>query len=314
MRRPNRTNRLCIVAGALCSTVLLAQTPAYFPLETGNSWLYRSKSNNGGESTFRSISVQGQETIQGRQYFNVDYFERKVVLRSDPDGTVAEFDRASGTERPWLQLRLPEDATFQSYVDPCSVATARLQSRTANVSVPAGTFGNVVQIGFQVNCADTGVTQQFYAPYVGLVQHEETSFAGPRQYELVYYHTASSSSAGAELSFAIGLDAPRYAVGSNMGVRLTLRSNSPDPITLNFPSGQSYDIKLFNESGEAVYVWSAARIFAMVIRQETFGPGERTYGVEIPLGNLQPGRYRAQGFLTTNPLMYLGEVSFEIVP
>lgn len=302
-----------LVAAVLCSSVLVAQTPAYFPLETGNSWLYRLKSGVGGES-FKSISVEGQETIQGRQYFDVDYFGRKVVLRSDPDGTVAEFDRASGSERPWLQPQLAVDSTFQSSIDQCSVMTGQIQARDAQVTTPAGTFDNVVQIGFRGDCADTGVTQQFYALNVGLVQHEETSFAGPRLYQLVYYHTGSSSVTGEEISFTVGLDSPTYPLGGTMGVRLTLRSTSPKPILLTFPSSQSYDIKIFSENGGIGYTWSADKIFAMILREENFGPGERTYGVSIPLGNLQPGRYRAQGYLTTNPLMYLGETSFEIVP
>lgn len=314
MRVISNTNRIFAITGVLFSSVLFAQTPAYFPLEAGNSWLYRLKNNNGGEVTFKSISVDGPESIQGRQYFNVDYFGRKVLLRSDPDGSVVEFDRASGSERPWLQFQLPEGATFQSYIDQCSVTTGRIQSRTANVTVPAGAFSDVVQIGFQGNCADAGVTQQFYAPNVGLVQHEETSFAGPRQYELVYYHTGSTSSTGTEISFTIGLDTLRAPVGSHIGVRLTLRSSSPDPIILNFPSGQSYDVKIISENGDIGYTWSADKLFPAIIRQEKFGPGERTYGVNVSLRNLPPGRYKVQGYLTTNPQQYLGETALEIVP
>jgi hypothetical protein len=50
----------------------------------------------------------------------------------------------------------------------------------------------------------------------------------------------------------------------------------------------------------------------MIVRQEKFGPSERSYGIAVPLGDLPPGRYRAQGYLTTSPLMFTAEATFEI--
>jgi hypothetical protein len=79
-----------------------------------------------------------------------------------------------------------------------------------------------------------------------------------------------------------------------MGVRLTLRSTHPDPITLHFPSGQSFDLKIYDEAGEIVYTWSAGKFFTLIIRDNQLGPGERTYGFAVPLGALRPGRYKAQ--------------------
>jgi len=99
-----------------------------------------------------------------------------------------------------------------------------------------------------------------------------------------------------------------------MGVRLTARSMHPQPIRLHFPSGQSFDLKIFDQTGKVVYVWSASRIFPMIIRDEQFGPGELSYGFSVPLNGtgLAPGRYKAQAYLTTEPMMFLGEVPFEI--
>jgi hypothetical protein len=184
----------------------------------------------------------------------------------------------------------------------------------ASVSVPIGEFTNAVQVGFQTSCADAGTTRQYYADQIGLLRSEETSFAGPRRFELIYFRADSSNVTEPEVSFTIALNAAKYPVGSTAGVRLSLRSTVADPITLNFPSGQSYDLKLFNERGEGVYTWSADKLFPLIIRDEQFGPGERTYAFTVPLGELPPGRYRAEGYLTTNPQLYLGQTSFEIVP
>lgn len=305
---------LSLTAGALFSSALLAQTPSYFPLQVGNSWLYRlSDARSTAPDRYRSISVEGEETIGGIPYFQVRYFGQFVLLRDDPStGNLTVFDRQSGSEQPWLSLQLENGASFPSHLDSCT-KTGRIESRTAEVTTPAGSFHEAVQVSFQGDCRDAGPTGATYAPNVGPVVYEETSFAGPRRYELVYYRAGSLSASGQEVSFTIALDAPEYEIGSTLGARLTLRSTSPNPICLTFPSGQSFDLKIFNEKGDIGYTWSADKLFPMIFRKQKFGPGEQTYGVTAPLTGLPPGRYKAQGYLTTDPITYVGEVGFRIV-
>jgi hypothetical protein len=303
---------LGIAGGALITSALLAQTPTYFPLQAGNSWVYRLADDGGANgNVFRSISVMGCETINGREYFHVDYFGRPIVLRTDPDGSIIEYSRESGAEQSWLSPQLPENSTFPTHIDNCTDSGA-IVSRTAHVATSAGEFDNTVQVKFHATCTDAGTTQQFYAPNVGLVRHEETSFAGPKAYELVYYHAGTSTGSAQELSFTISLDRARYPANSVMGVRLTLRNTTPDPVTLHFPSGQSYDLKIINEQGGVGYTWSADKLFPMIVHDETVGPGEKTFAFDAPLRGLPPGRYKAQAYLTTEPLMFLGEGTFDI--
>jgi hypothetical protein len=307
--------RLALCAGSVVfAWSLPAQTTAtWLPLQVGNSWLYRPAPGRiaTGEEA-RTISVQSIDKINGRDYFNVSWFGRVVKLRPETGGSIVEYDPSSSAERPWLSLGLPVGNTFPTAIDRCA-ATGRIVARDARVTGPAGTFANVVHVGFQGPCADAGPTSQFYAPEIGLVRAEETSFAGPVVFELVYFRTASAAGSGPEISFSMGLSAPRYAAGDTLRARLTLRSTSLDPIHLTFPSGQSFDFKIYSEKGDIGYTWSANKLFPMIFREETFGPGEHTYGLDAPLGNLPPGRYTAEGFLTTQPLMYLARVSFEIV-
>jgi hypothetical protein len=312
------THKLFLIraaAVAALASTLVAQTPDWFPLEVGNTWLYRPAPSSrppGQES--RSISVHGKETVAGREYFQVSYFGREVLLRGEPsDGSVVAYDRASNSEQPWISLGLPVGATFPTSINTCT-ATGTIAARDAAVTVPAGAFNNVVDVRFQGSCADAGTTRQFYAPNVGLVSTEDTSFAGPVKYELSYYRVGPGTGTAQEVSFTVGLDAPRYPVGSTMLARLTLRSGSPDPIHLGFPSGQSFDLRIYDETGTVGDIWSKDKIFTMIFRDEQFGPGEKTFGVTMPLRNLPPGRYIAEGYLTTDPLSYLGRVSFEITP
>ena len=133
------------------------------------------------------------------------------------------------------------------------------------------------------------------------------------KFEITYYRVGSGTGGAQEVSFTVALDAPRYPQGSTLQARLTLRSTSPDPILLHFPSGQSFDMKIYDEKGTVGDIWSKDKLFPAIIRDETFGRGEKTYALTMPLTNLPPGRYIAEGYLTTNPLLYLGRVSFEIV-
>jgi hypothetical protein len=117
-----------------------------------------------------------------------------------------------------------------------------------------------------------------------------------------------------QLSFGLALDGSVYTVNRmppvpspppvpTLTARLTLR-NSAQPITLTFPSGQTYDFVIRTEAGAVVYRWSDGRAFTQVFRTETFGPGEQTYTIATPLSGadrnpLPQGKYVAEGWLTT---------------
>lgn len=302
------------LTAALFSSALLAQTPSYFPLQTGNTWLYRLKATRiGAGDPYRSISIGNRESIGGREYYDVTWFGRQVLLREDAaTGAVVVLDRASGSEQPWLSPRTADGAAFPTNIDPCA-QTGTVVSRAGNVSTPAGQFENAAQVTYRGPCADAGVTRQFFVPDIGLVLHEETSFTGPRDYELTYYRAGGRSESAPEVGFTVALDAARYSPGSVLGARLTLRSTTSQPLALEFPSGQTYDLKVANQKGEVVYLWSAGRAFTLIYRTETFGPGEKTYGVAAPLDNLPPGRYQVEAWLTTSPVMYRGMALFEVV-
>src|SRR5205823_4091181 len=71
MKISTRSFDVYIFVLALFCPALPAQTPAYFPLEVGNSWLYRLTGAARAADEYRSIFVDGQETIGGRQYFSI---------------------------------------------------------------------------------------------------------------------------------------------------------------------------------------------------------------------------------------------------
>ena len=176
-----------IRAAALAGSIffipaLPAQTPAWFPLEVGNAWLYRpvpTSSTRSANLEYRNIWAHGTESIDGRDYFDVLYFGREIALRAEPsDGSIYVFDKASGTEKLWLAPGRPVGSTFSTEVNPCPT-TATIAARDASVTTSAGKFDNAVEVEFQGNCVDVGVTKQLYASNVGLVSDEETTFCRP---------------------------------------------------------------------------------------------------------------------------------------
>jgi len=183
-----------------------------FPLETGNSWTYREAGQWFQGSETRTIAVQAKENVGDREYFRTEYFGRTLLLRAAPDGTIYSYNVEKSVEEPWLSFGAAEGTSFPAHPDPCT-NTGTIVSRKAERSTPAGTFTGVVQISFRGLCADAGTTQQFWAENVGLVTHEETTFAGPRRFDLVAYRPAAAAAAP-EVSFTIGLDAQSYTVGN----------------------------------------------------------------------------------------------------
>ncbi len=296
----------------LLATALSAATPEYFPLQPGNAWVY-SVSSRWFNGEPQSIEVESPETIDGRIFYAVRYFGQRLLLRNADDGSVVAYDSNTKLERPWIAFGTPEGQSFPAGLDNCT-STGKVESANAKISAPIGDFSNALRISFQARCADAGVTEQHYLPYVGLLRHIATTIAGPVQYDLAYVRTGATTADAGQLSFSLSLDASAYRPGSTSAtLRLTLRNSTANPLKLTFPSGQTYDAHIRNDKGEVVYTWSATRSFIQVFREETLGFGERNYAFTVPIGTLPAGRYTVEAYLTTQPRLYSASSSFEIL-
>jgi hypothetical protein len=298
-----------MLALALVSTAASA-APEDFPLEVGNSWIYRV--TEGRISRPGTVEVRAHETIEGRAYYRVNFFDDLVHLRYDENGSLVQYDPELKQERMWIPLGAPAGEATGASIDPCS-RSATVESRSAGIKTELGEFNTAVHVTYTLNCADAGVVQQYFLPYVGLILHESTSFAGPVRYELVYSRTGTTNIDVRTNALTLATDGPTYKAGEDakMLARVSLRVT--EPITLIFPSGQSTDLRIHNQEGQVVYSWSADKLFPQIYREEQIGPGERSWPMEVPLGQLQPGKYLAEGWLTTESKQYLAFVAFEIV-
>ena len=284
----------------------------YFPLQTGNSWVYRATPGVG--TIVATVNVGSVVTISGRDYYQLQSFDRNLLIRQADNGSLLQYSTDTKTESVWLPFGLADIEPAQSgstSTGDCSGTVSSVKSNTS-LSTPLGDFSNVLAIRYTPTCADAGVTAQYFLPFVGLIRQEQTSFAGPVVYDLIYSRTGVTNIDVQTIGFTTALDSPSYKSGQEaFGVaRLTLRAS--EPVKLTFPSGQSFDLRITNEKGESVYQWAIAKLFIQIVREEQAGPGDRTWAIEFPVGQFPPGKYKAEAWLTTQPEQYRASVGFEV--
>ncbi|MGJ5819621.1 BsuPI-related putative proteinase inhibitor [Paludibaculum fermentans] len=305
-----------------------AQTD-YFPLQAGNQWIYRSTA---GSFTLQVVESQA---AGDQEYFLVRGLpsQPEVLLRKDDAGRIFIWDAASKTDKVWLDLTAAEGVETETGVDSCNKSSV-VTSRQAAYKGPVGEFSNALTVRYTIaNCADAGIDSDAWLPSVGLLRRTWQTFAGPRPYDLVYAKLGGRTVISEpELAFGLSLDRAVYVadlmppVDPNKAVpllllRMTLRNTTRDNLTLNFPSGQVYDLVIRSANGRQVYQWSASKTFAAVLHSETI-KGESNWVVSVPLGDQttaasQPwpdGRYTVEAWLTTDGgKLYGGTVAFEIM-
>ena len=296
------------IASLLVASAAFGATADYFPLQVGNSWAYRV--TQGRLSRPGTVNIERTERVEGREYYRVSFFEQSLLIRPSENGSLLKYDPEAKTEGVWLPFGAAEGAATRTEMDQCS-RVATVSSTAAKIKIGLGEFDNALRIAYTPNCADAGVTEQYFLPYVGMVVHETTSIAGPVRHELVYSRTGATNVVAQTNAFTLATDAPTYKAGeqNEMLARVTLRVSQP--VMLTFPSSQNTDLRITNDKGDIVYTWSMDKLFAQVFREERI-EGERNWVMSVPIANLAPGKYTAEGWLTTSPRQYSAQVTFEI--
>ncbi len=268
----------------LFTTAAVAQTPLWYPLATGNHWVYRVSARGSNDAAV--VQVAEERSFSGRGY---------ATLRGLPGGDLYVRNDASGNPLLYNQAGARELAWVDSNPDACS--RSGKANFPAKYSGPMGTFDNAVEYRYQPTCADAGVEHEVFLPYIGLVQRVETTIAGPRAWDLIYAQiNGAIYAAQASTDFTLSLGGVENGA---VLARLTLRHTLPEPLALRFNSGQSFDIDVVNAKGERVFRWSDGRAFTQVVR-DVMVSSEATWAAAIPVKGLAPGDYTVEARLTAN--------------
>jgi hypothetical protein len=293
----------------LAGAALFGQNTAdLIPLQVGNQWVYEGTGRVAGEPL--SVRIEQASQFGGRTYFRWSGMDGSHWIRADADGSVYRYDETSQTER----IVIAPEGVVTPFNNDCQ-QIGRVTDTNAEYRGPLGTYrGGVVEVRYGPGvCADAGIEKELYIPFVGLVQRTVTTIAGPVTYDLVYARIGDVTVVtGQETSFTVALDSSSYEVLSRPRVRMALRHKADQPLKLEFLSGQEFDIVIWNQRGERVYVWSADKLFPQVVHTiEVLG--ERNWTALANLNNLPPGTYTLEAFLTNSgPGRYAGMVTFQV--
>jgi hypothetical protein len=246
-------------------------TLSYFPLQVGNTWTY-ARGGALSRDTWTASVAERVVAANGRAYFALDgYFGPRRLVRSSLRSAVTEFNPDGPEDNLWYLLGAPVGTswviqlealpTLGPIADCVSGSKVVVASRTEAIRVPAGEFRNVVRLDFASPCADAGITSEYFAPGVGLVRRDESSFAGPIVSELLKAEIGNLSLPRLPYTTSLDLDRPGYvnnlmALGPDSiptvrGV-FAVRNRTSIPIGFEFGGCASLSIAVLNERGEAV--------------------------------------------------------------
>lgn len=108
-------------------------------------------------------------------------------------------------------------------------------------------------------------------------------------------------------------DKGTYTQGEPITLTLRVVNRSPQPVSLHFRDTQRYDFTMKDPQGHQVWRWSADRVFAQVLGEETLRPavGELTYRITVSERFL-PGRYTVIGIIPAEEGLMSANISIRI--
>jgi hypothetical protein len=129
--------------------------------------------------------------------------------------------------------------------------------------------------------------------------------------------TADSTPAAlpaAGVTTVLTLGADRVAPGDSIPLTLHVVNGTTEPLVLEFTSSQRYDLRIAPATGESVWTWSADKLFAQMMGQETIAPGDTVMYRDVAPAPAAPGAYRVIGSITTTTRELSDTAAVTVVP
>jgi len=307
----------------------LAPTPLpYPPLAVGNQWIYVQSGRLAGEPF--TVQVTGTGQFGSLTYYQlIGYSDTAAWVRYNAAGELVRYDPSDRLEKLWYPFAAADGFSYRSHVSEPCVQQASLRTRRGEVQVPVGAYGPHLAVEYGAGpCADAGFSEEVFVAGIGMVRRTSITIAGPRTGELAWARVNGVVIPGPELSFTVAIDRPKYVanlmppvdpVASVPVLRavMTARNTTGQPITLDFSSGQRYDLVIRDSRGQMVFQWSQGRAFTLALGQLIL-QGEQVFVEEIRLadrsGRVFPeGRYTLEAWLTTiGEKLFASMVPFQI--
>lgn len=252
----------------------------YFP-EGEITWIY-AQPNVASEL----VTVTSGRSGIGNYFHAGEGFERFIE-----DDVVSVGARGNTLYRFRSRKEWQADPAHWLYVQCVSGSMLRITDRNLTVTTPAGTFSHCIRVVWDTGCADAGITEEIFAPGVGLVRRHEIRLYGLVTWDLVSMEKNGIHLYPNDLSLECRVSPAMFT--DDLNVICSLSVGGDRETVLTFPDGQTWEIEILNQDGERVYLWSEGKDFPQVIQEITVTvrtPFRFHVGIDLPAG-LEAGPY-----------------------
>jgi hypothetical protein len=270
-----------------------ADTGEMFPAHLNDCWMVQAFSGSSTDIHVTAVTRTGW--LRFDKLFDMDVWlkpERdRVFVRSDGSTKALLYDFGAVQGTQW-------NVEFGGLVGSVTVA-----EKDARVGTAYGTRAGCTAFSFVWdNLADAGVAMQWFCPDLGLVKQDKLSIAGV----VTEYTSAAAIQGEIELGYLgqgmnVRLDQGNAYSGTILKARLELWDTTGMQREFRSETSQLFDLRLVNERGQTVRLWSADKIFLPVVTTWILD-GDKDFEAELPLANqhghvLPPGLYTVEGWI-----------------
>jgi hypothetical protein len=277
MRLLPKLAALATLAGALAAAPRAdaAYESTYFPLKVGNVWNYAVSGPQTANATSAAVTVDAswRSPVTGQTWYRIRGYNGDLhwVMQTSAH-RVYEWQTqlwyrlgvAAGPRNAWT-MQISDDAAHGA-IEGSKGAKLEIVSRDEQLTVPAGSF-DTIHIRWTTGVADAGVTDEWFAQGVGLVQRQESRIWGA-QLTVLQNAIVSGTYVGskAQEQIAVQTDQSSYTEnhmpgpgpvptqGPEIKVSLTVTPLGGVDRTLNFTDYNVWSVVVYDGSGHSVWV------------------------------------------------------------
>ena len=279
----------------------------YFPLAVGNEWTYvRSGQVIYNQTILVNVTAKMQPSGSTVVYYQLNNFNGQAHWVTQSAGIVSEYPG-----NLWYMLNgdvgqswtMSINTSVPGVIPGSNGAVIQVISRNETVTVPAGTF-TAVHLRFTTGISDAGITDEWFAPGIGLVKRVESSIAGAVTTVLTRAVVNGIVIDKPLVAISVTTDKPIYwedhmpgtippAFGPEIKIFCTVKPLNNLSTVLNFSDYNVWDVSVINPNG--VVVWTNPKVLTPApvggVNRTIPGAGETTeFRLQLPYGSMQ-GKY-----------------------
>jgi len=287
--------RIALVLFALLVSAGIGATADFgsmFPANLNDSWTLERFAEPSADVRVTAITSTGWIRFEG-------LFDMTLLLR--PHGSQV-FVWSEGNRQLLYDFAAPVGATWPVALRGV-VGSVTVAERRADVTTAFGPMKGCAAFNFLwESLADTGVDTQWFCPGVGLVKQTKATIAEP----YAEYTVAASIHGNITIGYLgqgvnVRIDQGKAPSGSTLKARIEMWDTTGTRRQYRSDTSQLFDIRLVNERGQTVRLWSWDQVFEPVVTTWTLD-GEKDFEAELPLLHrggkpLEPGLYTVEGWV-----------------